>query len=417
MVSDRAGNTLASARRLGTLNSGGPNSGGLALEDRIGGTDRNDLFVFRLGNRSRLQLNPSRIRAGSGVVAELFSLKGSSLPRRIGRTEFSSLRPAAIRANLNRIGRQALRSGAAFESVLDAGEYYLRVSGSRLQTPYKLKFAPQAISGGSGVLPGPVLPGPVLPGPTLPAATVLYNGQGLPKSQSWLDLQQAPIRISPLQLPFVPSSFQPLVSTTVQSAAANELAGANGVTLNTEIFTGQSTGYVGYTNYTVNVASALLNPLSPPTPGLVNASFPTLNRTTGFTLSFKLALSFETSAVNRAGFSVVLLGSDAKGIELGFKSDRIFAQSATLTEAESVTPAFSLSSLTDYRLTVQGEGYKLFANNSQILSGSLHNYQFNPATSSPPLPANPYTVSNLLFLGDNTDQGRATFTLGAVSIG
>ena len=117
---------------------------------------------------------------------------------------------------------------------------------------------------------------------------------------------------------------------------------------------------------------------------------------------------------NRAGFSIILNSEDAKGIELGFKSDRIFAQSSTFTEDEKAT--FSTNALTDYKLAVKGDGYELFANNASLLKGALRTYPFDPATSSPPLPVSPYTLPSFLFLGDNTDQGSANVTLGAIDI-
>jgi len=146
----------------------------------------------------------------------------------------------------------------------------------------------------------------------------------------------------------------------------------------------------------------------------VNAAFPKLDRTTGYSLSFKLAVTLEVSNPNRAGFSIILNSEDAKGIELGFKSDRIFAQSSTFTEDKKAI--FTTNALTDYKLAVKGDGYELFANNASILKGALQTYQFDPATSNPPLPASPYALPSFLFLGDNTDQGRANVTLGAIAI-
>ncbi|NJL89458.1 MAG: cadherin-like domain-containing protein [Coleofasciculaceae cyanobacterium SM2_1_6] len=46
----------------------------------------------------------------------------------------------------------------------------------------------------------------------------------------------------------------------------------------------------------------------------------------------------------------------------------------------------------------------------------LINYNFNPATSTPPLPFNPYTSPNFLFFGDNTDQGNANFTISNITV-
>jgi hypothetical protein len=166
-------------------------------------------------------------------------------------------------------------------------------------------------------------------------------------------------------------------------------------------------GYAGYSNYTVTPALKLAK---------VSSAFPTLDRTTGYSLSFKLVVTSEVSDSNRAGFSIILNSEDAKGIELGFKGDRIFAQSNTFTDTEDEKVTFSTNALTDFKLAVKGDGYELFANNASILKGALRTYQFDPATSNPPLPASPYALPSFLFLGDNTDQERANVTLGAIAI-
>ncbi|NJN88573.1 MAG: calcium-binding protein, partial [Leptolyngbyaceae cyanobacterium SL_7_1] len=168
-----------------------------------------------------------------------------------------------------------------------------------------------------------------------------------------------------------------------------------------------NSGYVGYSNYTVDLAN--------PTPRLLNTNFPTLNRSTGFQLSFQLTLTSEASSANRSGFSLVVIANDKLGIELGFKGNEIFAQSNTFTAAESIATPL-LGTTVNYTLSVQNDTYQLVANNAPVLNGSLRSYNFDPTQSQPPLPLNPYTLSNLLFLGDNTDQGRSTFTLGAVSV-
>jgi hypothetical protein len=179
-------------------------------------------------------------------------------------------------------------------------------------------------------------------------------------------------------------------------------------TLNTNLGAG-NTGYAGYTNYDpVSVVSTFT---------LLNPAFPKLDRSTGFTLSFNVAVTAETSNPNRAGFSIIAISSDGAGIELGFKeqgaNDRIFAQSADFIESEFITP--NINAATTYVLTILGNNYTL-SNGTQTLTGLLRNYNFNPAASSPPLPFNPYISPNFLFLGDDTDQGNATVTLGAISV-
>jgi hypothetical protein len=110
---------------------------------------------------------------------------------------------------------------------------------------------------------------------------------------------------------------------------------------------------------------------------------------------------------DRAGFSLLVVSSDKRGIELGFWIDEIWAQeggsSWPFTHAEGA--AFTTTSdLIDYRLIVLGERYTLTANGTTVLSGPLRDYTLAPP---PPLPANPYTTPNLIFLGDDTSSARA----------
>jgi hypothetical protein len=193
-----------------------------------------------------------------------------------------------------------------------------------------------------------------------------------------------------------------------------------------------NTGYAGFTNYTINFddidlnsidlddledleASLILEP--------VNPSFPALDPTAGVTVAFDLTIFQESSAPNRAGFSLVAVSSDTtKEIEIGFKTagaDRAVALSENFVEAEnSSATALDFSQTRTYWLSLSGDRYSLSANGVEILSGNLRNYAFNPATSDPPLPtaANPYAIPNFLFLGDNTDQAHANFQLGKISV-
>jgi VCBS repeat-containing protein len=176
-------------------------------------------------------------------------------------------------------------------------------------------------------------------------------------------------------------------------------------------------GYAGYTNYLYTPPSTFTQ---------LNPSFPALNLTNGYSVSFNVAVTAETSnSDNRAGFSIIAMSSDApKGIELGFTNRNlgpnggIFAQldNPLFTRGGSVN--FNISNATDYKLVVQGVSYSLFAGGTALLTNqSLRNYgAFNPATSQPALPFNPYTQPSFLFFGDNTDQANATFTLGNISV-
>lgn len=141
---------------------------------------------------------------------------------------------------------------------------------------------------------------------------------------------------------------------------------------------------------------------------LVNAGFPALNRTAGYSLQFELQVNAESHAnVNRAGFSVILVSEDLFGIELGFWGDEIWAQSGpAFTHAEGVgfdtTAAQRL-----FELQILGANYRLLADGSEILTGALRNYSSF---------GYPYTLPRFVFLGDDTGSAGADVLLGAVTL-
>lgn len=202
--------------------------------------------------------------------------------------------------------------------------------------------------------------------PTLAGLVVLYDGSGLPANQPWLNFGQL-------------------------SGVASQTPVAEGVRLQTD-----TAARAGFGNYLA--------------PGIIkNAAFPTLNPSLGFELAFSVAVNAEAHTSNdRAGFSVTLLGSDLKGIELGFWTNEIWAQadSPIFTRAESV--AIDTTQRRDYRLQVQGNNYSLFAGNNALMSGVVRDYSMhvNPAYSQP----------SFLFLGDNTQSGSADITLGRITL-
>jgi hypothetical protein len=143
---------------------------------------------------------------------------------------------------------------------------------------------------------------------------------------------------------------------------------------------------------------------------LKNPAFPSLDPTAGFTLGFQLALTDEGhSTVNRAGFSVIVIGDDLNGIELGFWKDRIWAQSGPdFVQAEGA--AVSTIGVTSYVLTIHGTSYTLRADGSEILTGPTRDY-----TSATPTP-DPYDTPGMLFLGDDTRSASANFFLGSIQL-
>lgn len=146
---------------------------------------------------------------------------------------------------------------------------------------------------------------------------------------------------------------------------------------------------------------------------------PILDRTSGYTVSFAVQVITETHAGSdknndgiddRAGFSVIVLSNDLEGVELGFWSDQIWAQSDSplFTHAEGVT--LTTTSLITYNLAVLSDTYTLSANDSMVLTGSLRNYEAFTGT------LDPYETPNLLFLGDDTTSAKAKIKLAYVSI-
>lgn len=139
----------------------------------------------------------------------------------------------------------------------------------------------------------------------------------------------------------------------------------------------------------------------------INPAFPVLNRNPGFRISWDLLVHSEThSNNNRAGFSIIALSNDNLGIELGFWSNEVWAQSgANFLHAEGVT--FTTTNQTHYDLTLQGGNYNLFANGVSVLTGALRDYSSFGV---------PYSYNNFLFLGDDTSSADADITLGRVSL-
>ncbi len=155
-------------------------------------------------------------------------------------------------------------------------------------------------------------------------------------------------------------------------------------------------------------------------PSLVNSSFPSLDASAGFALNFRLNLLEEVHQLStRAGFSAILLGEGPNplGIELGFHRDAIFSLlggSAPLQSVGEWAGGLDLSRPIDFSLRILGQSYYLLADNRLLLSGSLQDY--SDASVNPLLPFNPYTVSNFLFLGDNTTSAGSRVELGSVSL-
>jgi len=297
-----------------------------------------------------------------------------------------SLNPLQANANVklfNSSGEVLLKSNNAggiadtINTVLDAGTYYIAIyrGNASASTFYNLSVAANLVN-----------------------ELTLYDGSlgGTPNSQGSLAFGTVP----------------PFLGTPATQTASG------GVT--NLVSTVASPG--GYSNH---------NNLSPT---LVNSSFPTLDRSTGYTISFDVQINSENHSGSdkdgdglgdRAGFSVIAMSSDLQGIELGFWNNEIWAQETgtappsaggTLFTHDDLERAFvDTTAMTSYDLTILGNDYHLFADGSLILSGTLRNYSaFDSASAG--LPYDPYETPNLVFLGDNTSSAGANINLEFVSV-
>jgi hypothetical protein len=219
--------------------------------------------------------------------------------------------------------------------------------------------------------------------------TVLYNGTGTPNG-----------------------GLNPYLTFFSPSIAAPSANPGGGVTLNTS---SSELSQAGYSNYT-------------PLGSLVNPSFPALNNNIGYTLSFQVKINAQTNngtnGANRAGFSVIVLGSDKKGIEVGFRNPNtqgggttpdVFSQgSASFTVGEqNATPNGILSQLNTYDLTVLNNTYTLKNGNTTLISGVLRDYTAAAVANTPTAV---YALSNFLFLGDDTTSAGASVDIQSITL-
>jgi hypothetical protein len=188
-----------------------------------------------------------------------------------------------------------------------------------------------------------------------------------------------------------------------------QAAGGGQTALNT---TSPSAFYAGYTNYNFTISAGALTPVD-----FANPVFPVLDRSAGFTLHFTAQVLNDISGPNRAGFSVIALGSDKKGVEIGFQAATIFAQSDNPlfgTPAESNSDpsiATRVSTMTPYDLTIQGDTYLLATSSFTILTGNVKDY-----TAASGAFGNVYRTPSLLFLGDDTTSASALTNIQAISL-
>lgn len=136
-----------------------------------------------------------------------------------------------------------------------------------------------------------------------------------------------------------------------------------------------------------------------------------LDRQTGYVVSVELRVLSENhdGTPDRAGFSLIVLSSDQRGIELGFWPGEVWAQNTGFTHGERAGYDTTQPGVR-YDLTVQGDNYSLVANQQPLLTGALRQY-------STGLLIDPYQIPNLLFLGDDTTSAAAQVEIRRVAVG
>jgi hypothetical protein len=135
-----------------------------------------------------------------------------------------------------------------------------------------------------------------------------------------------------------------------------------------------------------------------------------LDRTNGFTLVFSAQINSEAhSSTNRAGFSIIVLADDKRGVELGFWTNVVFAQSDSplFTHAEDALLS-NTNPFVSFALTLLATNYVLRADGAVILSGPIRDYT---AFSGP---INPYRTPDFIFLGDDTTSAGGSVGLRKV---
>lgn len=152
-----------------------------------------------------------------------------------------------------------------------------------------------------------------------------------------------------------------------------------------------------------NLSSAGLNSLKN---GIARTD-QTIDSGTGTTLNFSFQTVSESHAnANRAGFSVILLDSQHRGIELGFWSDQVWAQSgADFLHAEGTS--FNTTVFSSYSLSMQNGLYSLSSGGTTLLSGAMRDYSSFGSV---------YTQNNFIYMGDDTSSAQGSVKIGAISL-
>ncbi len=140
----------------------------------------------------------------------------------------------------------------------------------------------------------------------------------------------------------------------------------------------------------------------------------TLNSSAGFTVKFTVQIVSEehSGSDDRAGFSVIVLDSNAEGVELGFWEDEIWAQTDSplhthSTTEKTTTTIDTTAALTEYQLAFHGSTYSLSSGGSTLFGGALKDYSAAGFI---------YDVSNFMFFGDNTTSASGEVSISRIEL-
>lgn len=200
---------------------------------------------------------------------------------------------------------------------------------------------------------------------------VLYNGSlgNLPAAQGWL---------------YMPT---PSPGSAVQAATPV------GVLLDTTLVTTDRAGY--------------FNAFLPGSPDMDCAA--------GFTVRIDLQLLAESHAsADRAGFSLIVLDKNKKGLELEFWPGEVWAQHDAITGPDYFTHAEGVAfdttaEMARYELAFFGGQYRLMIDGQWKMSGLVRDYTGYVGA------IDPYETPNLLFFGDNGGSSSSSATISRLS--
>jgi hypothetical protein len=144
-----------------------------------------------------------------------------------------------------------------------------------------------------------------------------------------------------------------------------------------------------------------------PFPGGI-MSRPKIDRHSGFSVHFRLAVRSENHVRReRAGVSVIVIGDDLQGVELGFWEHEVWAQLDDPLFTHGEGALFETAADVDYTLTLIGDRYELEASGRRVLEGPLKNYSSFGF---------PYDRRSFLFYGDDTGSAAADMELRSLRV-